>query len=106
AGRILRRQCACGNSPTNCSHCGSKAEEKLRRSAFSSAPRDRAPAVVNEVLDSPGRPLESATRALMEPWFGRDFSDVRVHTDSRAAQSARAVTRWPTAWDVMWYSAK
>src|SRR6185369_5525085 len=91
AGRILRRQCSCGNSPTNCGHCGSKAEEKLKRSAFDSAPSDRAPAVVNEVLDSPGRPLEFATRALMEPWFGRDFSDVRVHTDSRAAQSARAV---------------
>src|SRR5439155_9665361 len=27
----------------------------------------------------------------MEPRFGRDFSTVRVHTDSRAAASARAV---------------
>ncbi len=27
----------------------------------------------------------------MEPRFGHDFSGVRVHTDSRAAESARAV---------------
>jgi hypothetical protein len=32
-----------------------------------------------------------ATRALMEPRFGHDFSRVRVHTDGRAAESARAV---------------
>jgi|GEM_PF-3601228 len=33
-----------------------------------------------------------ATRAFMEPRFGRDFSDVRVHADSRAAESARGVS--------------
>jgi len=27
----------------------------------------------------------------MESWFGHDFSQVRVHTDSKAAESARAV---------------
>jgi len=43
------------------------------------------------VLRSPGRPLDPATRAFMEPRFGHDFSRVRVHTDARAAESARAV---------------
>ena len=46
---------------------------------------------VNEVLKSPGRPLDVDTRAFMEPRFGHNFSQVRVHTDSRAAESARAV---------------
>ena len=40
---------------------------------------------------SSGRPLDSATRAFFEPRFGTDFSHVRVHTDSRAAESARSV---------------
>src|SRR5262249_2485509 len=49
------------------------------------------PPIVHEVLRSPGQPLDPATRALMEPPFGRDFSQVRVHTDAKAAESARAV---------------
>jgi hypothetical protein len=50
------------------------------------------PSVVGEVLKSPGRPLAAATRAFMEPRFGHDFSGVRVHSDERAAESARAVS--------------
>ncbi|HMN29260.1 MAG TPA: DUF4157 domain-containing protein, partial [Caldilineaceae bacterium] len=50
-----------------------------------------APPIVNEVLRSPGQPLDPATRAFMEPRFGHDFSHVRVHTDAHAAKSARAV---------------
>jgi hypothetical protein len=46
------------------------------------------PAIVHSVLDEPGRPLEPGDRAFFEPRFGRDFADVRVHTDQRAAQSA------------------
>jgi Domain of unknown function (DUF4157) len=49
------------------------------------------PPVVHEVLQSPGQFLDPATRALMEPLFGHDFSQVRVHTDKRASESARAV---------------
>ncbi|HET8631526.1 MAG TPA: DUF4157 domain-containing protein [Thermomicrobiales bacterium] len=43
------------------------------------------------MLRAPGRPLDAATRSFMEPRFGHDFSGVRVHTDARAAESARAV---------------
>ena len=50
-----------------------------------------APPIVHEVLRSPGQPLDSETRAFMEPRFGHDFSDVRLHTDQRAGQSARAI---------------
>jgi hypothetical protein len=38
-----------------------------------------------------GRPLPPSVRSFFEPWFGRDFSQVRVHTDAKAAESARAV---------------
>ncbi len=50
-----------------------------------------APPIVHDVLRRPGRPLDLATRAVMEPRFGRDFSDVRVHTSQTAVESARAV---------------
>src|SRR5262249_55583556 len=49
------------------------------------------PAIVEEVLRSPGQPLDAPTRAVMEPRFGYDFSRVRVHTDPAAAESAHAV---------------
>ncbi|HEY1391562.1 MAG TPA: DUF4157 domain-containing protein, partial [Ktedonobacterales bacterium] len=37
---------------------------------------------------SEGQPLDAATRAYMEPRFGHDFGQVRVHTDEQAAEAA------------------
>ncbi len=73
-----------------CAAC--EAEEKLQKK--SAGPQDMggaAPDVVDEVLGSPGQPLDTATRGFFEPRFGCDFGGVRVHTDDRAAQSADAV---------------
>ena len=53
--------------------------------------RENAPALVQSVLNSPGRPLDAGTRASMEPLVGHDLSRVRVHTDHDAAESARSV---------------
>lgn len=50
-----------------------------------------APPIVNDVLGSAGSPLDTDTRRYMEPRFAHDFSGVRVHTDTRAAESANAV---------------
>jgi hypothetical protein len=50
-----------------------------------------APDIVRDVLDSAGQPLDHATRSFFEPRFGYDFSGVRIHTGSQAAESARAV---------------
>jgi hypothetical protein len=63
----------------------------VRRKAVSGSARPAVPAVVRDVLRSPGEPLDTATRALLEPRFGHDFSRVRVHADARAGDSARAV---------------
>jgi hypothetical protein len=49
------------------------------------------PAIVEEVLRSPGTPLGDRARALMEPRFGTDFGHVRVHADANAARSAQAI---------------
>jgi Domain of unknown function (DUF4157) len=61
-----------------------------RRSAHQAAP-ETAPPIVHDVLRSPGNALDADTRAFMEPRFGQDFSKVRVHTGTKAAESARAV---------------
>ncbi len=49
------------------------------------------PPTVQSVLSAPGQPLDTATRAYMEPRFGHDFSRVRVHDDAEAAESAQTV---------------
>ncbi|HJP92672.1 MAG TPA: DUF4157 domain-containing protein [Pyrinomonadaceae bacterium] len=61
------------------------------RSLLPQEDSSKAPSLVNDVLRSPGESLDSTTRESMEPRFGYDFSHVRVHTDPRAAASARAV---------------
>ncbi len=63
----------------------------LQRQATTEAALSYVPPIVHDVLSSPGKPLSSETRAFMEPRFGHDFSKVRVHTDAKAAESARAV---------------
>ncbi len=64
-----------------------------RKSVSSKLPgRTRlAPRAVHDVLRAPGRPLEPGVRNAMERCLGGDFSSVRVHTDERAAESARSV---------------
>ncbi|TCV86752.1 eCIS core domain-containing protein [Sulfurirhabdus autotrophica] len=52
---------------------------------------DMAPSSVDHVLASTGRPLEPAFRQDMEQRLGYDFSQVRVHSDAAAEQSARDV---------------
>lgn len=90
---LLQRQCACGphNTGGECEECKKKRESTLQRAAISSSPVHDVPPIVHEVLRSPGQPLDPATRTFMESRFGHDFSRVRVHTDAKAAESARAV---------------
>jgi hypothetical protein len=80
AGGVLQRKC------DNCR----KKKPLLQRAAAGPSP-ETVPPIVHQVLRSPGQPLDAVTRAFMEPRFGHDFSRVRVHTDARAAESARAV---------------
>ena len=90
----LQRACACGkhtDAGGECAECAQKrAQGLLQRAAIAQAP-DVAPPIVHDVLRAPGQPLDDATRDAMEPRFGQDFGDVRVHTDAQAAASADAV---------------
>jgi outer membrane protein OmpA-like peptidoglycan-associated protein len=47
--------------------------------------------LVDQTLSKTGQSLDSATRAHMESLFNEDFSNVRIHTDADAAESARSV---------------
>jgi Domain of unknown function (DUF4157) len=40
------------------------------------------------ILERPGQPLDTATRATLEPRFGHNFGDVRVHSGIEAASTA------------------
>ncbi len=100
SGRILARKCACGQhtgGSAECTDCrkrrGTSDAADLQRhiSAHHHDSSVEAPAVIHEVLRSPGQLLDVPSRAYFEPKFGQDFSGVRVHTDARAAQSAESV---------------
>lgn len=91
-GAPVQRKCACGpgKSPGECEECKKK-EHHLQRKAVDAETPAEIPAVVYEVLDSPGMPLDVDTRNFFEPRFGADFSRIRIHHDERAGRSARAV---------------
>ncbi|MGH9562931.1 MAG: eCIS core domain-containing protein, partial [Terracidiphilus sp.] len=63
----------------------------MKRPNAHDKPANSAPPVVRDASRSSGQPLDAATRTFMEPRFGYDFSGVRVHTNARAVESARAV---------------
>jgi outer membrane protein OmpA-like peptidoglycan-associated protein len=85
---LLQRKCACGGTPGlggECAECRKKRLGLQDRASSSALP------TVQEVLNSPGSPLDADTRVFMESRFGHDFGRVRVHTDVQASESARAV---------------
>ena len=84
ADRVMRRCAACeGEDP--------ESGPARRRSIGNPGGPAEAPPIVYEVLRSAGEPLDASARTFLEPRFGYDFSQVRVHTDARAEASARAV---------------
>jgi hypothetical protein len=85
------RRCACGGAVGPTGECAACRQRRLRREAAAGTGAAQAPPIVREVLNSAGRPLDRAVRETMERRFRHDFSRVRIHTDARAAESARAV---------------
>ena len=58
--------------------------------ALAAKPKNPAP-VVHHTTASGGQTLDAKTQREMGSRFGHDFSQVRIHTDTRAAESAQAV---------------
>jgi hypothetical protein len=88
--QAVRRKCSCAGDE-KCDKCKEEKEGNVQRKAAGTVAPGEAPPIVHEVLRSTGQPLDAATRAFMEPHFGRDLSGVRVHADDKAAESAEAV---------------
>ena len=74
-----------------CAACEEEEKPVRRKTAGGDMAGEAAPPEVGQVLSTPGRALDPATHEFMASRFGTDFSDVRIHTDARAARSAEAV---------------
>jgi len=75
----------------------------------SAALEEQEPSLVKDVVGSGGgAPLDKDTRGFMESRLGADFSDVRVHTDAKASDSARSVQAYAytVGSDVVFQSGK
>lgn len=81
APSLVRRKCGCSGRAVPGAPCSCSPQEQFRA----------APEIVQDVIRSPGRSLDSATRHEMEVRFNHDFSGVRIHSDGRAAESARMI---------------
>ncbi|MGB8217853.1 MAG: DUF4157 domain-containing protein [Candidatus Methanoperedens sp.] len=70
-----------------------KKDEKLQAKVVSDHTPEVTPQIEANInaLKGGGQPLPESTRAFYEERFGHDFSQVRVHTDAKAAESARAM---------------
>lgn len=91
--RLLQRKCPnCSTHSIDGEHEDyQKKRLSLQRRATNETGLPAVPSIVHDVLRTPGETLDRETRAFMESRFGHDFSQVRVHTDTKAAESARAV---------------
>ena len=101
ARNYIQRHCTCGGT---CEECRKTATDSspivqlgsaesgrlIQTQSSTSAGSANPPALDAEVIpaNSEGKPLDEASRQFMEPRFGVEFRDVRVHTDNAAQRSA------------------
>lgn len=71
----------------------SKTTDKIRRKEGSQKgqPVDRKDERRIKEIKNGGKPLSPSTRSFFESRFGHDFSDIRIHTGSRADEAARSI---------------
>jgi hypothetical protein len=92
-------QAGTGDASANIlSALGNATVQRLFRSSLQREGDSASGAVDDEIANSiqsergTGQGLDDAARRDLEPAFGEDFSDVRVHTDSKADSLNRAVS--------------
>lgn len=83
---ILQRKCVCRRRAMDGVGGG-----LYRRQVTAQSVSRIVPPIVRDAIRSPGQPLDTNARSLMESRFKHDFSNVQVHSDAQAARSARAV---------------
>lgn len=86
-----------------CASCekehGTKEDDdgRVHRKARGPSAAEGAVQAAAEAVSSGGQPLGSAERGFFEPRFGRDLSEVRVHTGTTAARAARNIDAYAYA---------
>jgi len=96
ASALLQRKCACGthSGGGECRECARRSSRLQRRGRGAGDGIEEAPPIVDEVLRTPGQPLDPATRGFMEPRFGGDFSQIRLTaTTLQPARSGLVIGR-------------
>ena len=90
-----QRKCtSCGQKVSasgKCTECTQKKKGTLQRRAVRTSESLEVPSSVHQVLRSPGQHLDPKTQTFMESRFGQDFSQVRVHANTDAEESAQAL---------------
>jgi hypothetical protein len=84
AAEILTLQRLAGNEAVSRALGGWQALPQSARSG-------NLPPVIEAALHTTSKPLDAQTQDEMGAKFGRDFSTVRLHTDTTAVESARAI---------------
>ena len=81
-----------GQLQRKCATCAAEEEMvRTKRADGGDIAGEEAPAIVNEALSRPGKPLDAPTRAFMEPRFGAELGQVRIQDDGLAGQASLAV---------------
>lgn len=75
-----------------CAACA-KDEELVQKKSNGSTTPEVSPSIHSRIqsLQGAGKPLSRSERRYFEPRFRADFSNVRVHNDSRAANAAQSI---------------
>ena len=90
---LLQRQCGCGNHTIaggECEECKKSSHTIFRKANQQSGDNSLSNSAI-AVPKGSGQPMEPPLRHFMEARFKHDFSGVRLHTDSEANASAKAM---------------
>jgi hypothetical protein len=92
ADQVMRTpdSAAAGTLQRKCAACADEDKVHTKNNGQAEA-EGNAPPIVSQALSSPGQTLDAKTRSFFEQRFDADFSQVRLHSDALAAQSADAV---------------
>ena len=70
----------------------SSTENQILKKGTATDPVSFATPIVSDVIgSSSGRSMDKSTRSFMETRFNHDFSEVRIHDNQRASESARSI---------------
>lgn len=88
--RLLQRSCACATAKTAARACPECERKRIQRRVADTGSAGHASGIAHAAnLADGGSPLPSPLRQRLEPGFGTNFADVRVHDDSASHDAAR-----------------